>query len=122
IIFSQYHRIGYTDAKTFQKMIAGKFVECECRGQHATIGVGDTEHVEISLQCTIFTRCTMDGDIGIVESDGFSVCDETEIVLVDRNGHALVFNLPRCSIDHYFIEVVYGLIKEGKDAGGTFLG
>ena len=82
---TQQQRFGNTYAKSLQILIAGKFIVCNSSRQYSTTGIRNAQHIKISLQTTILTRCAMNRNISKIEHHLFRSVRKTKIISVHRN-------------------------------------
>ena len=65
-------------------VVAGVFVESQRSGEHAAAGVGQTDHIEVSLENTVLARRSVDGNVGEVEGMLHARTRKRKIILIDR--------------------------------------
>ena len=76
------------------------------------------QQLEVALHNTVFARCAVYGDVGIVEDYSLAVMHERKVVLVNLGGIAVrkVYVPVLSGLNHYEIYVVALLVEEGVDA------
>ena len=90
---------------------------------NATGGIGDTQHIEIALQDTVFAGCAVNHDIGIFQTDFFSVQVKGKISLVDGGNSLVIFQYRPDSIpdgDHPWGEFL--TVNGTENIGSTSYG
>ena len=113
VALANQQRVGHAHAIATQILIQHELVEGHRLHQYPTGTVGDADEVEIALQHTVLTRCTVNGDIGIVEQFRFPVLHKREVVAVDLGRRTVrQFHMPVLSLDIYDIYIVALLVEE----------
>ena len=107
--------------KSFQIMIAGKLVERKCTDKHTTRRIRHSDHIEISLQTSVFSRSAVDCDVGKIKMLDLAVLTKTKIILV----YWCVFpagkyNRPFVSFYDGNIYIIFVFIKKREDSFCTF--
>ena len=95
-----------------QVVIQCELVESQRLDQHVASRVRQTDHVKITLQHTVLARSAMNGDIGIVKTDFFTILQEREIILVDDRFLTVgQVHMPVILPNHDDINVVTVMVK-----------
>ena len=109
------------DTKSFQIMIAGILVKCKCTDKHATRRIRHSDHIEVSLQTSVFSRSAMDCDIDKIKMSDLAVLTETKIILVYWCMFpAGKFHRPFISFYDGNIYIIFVFIKKREDSFRTF--
>ena len=112
---------GDVDTESFQIMIAGKLVECKCAYKHSTRGIRHSDHIEISLQTSVFSRSTVDRNIGKIKMSDLAILTETKIILIYWCVFpAGKFYRPFISFYDGNIYIIFIFIKKREDSFRTF--
>ena len=113
--------MGNIDTESLQIMIAGKLVECKCAYKHTTRRIRHSDHIEISLQTSVFSRSSMDRNIGEIKMSDLAVLTETKIILVYWCVFpAGKFYRPFVSFYDGNIYIIFVFIKKREDSFRTF--
>src|SRR5690606_17590705 len=75
---------GHGYAVLIEIEFAGLLVEGKRRDEGVTACIGDSGHVKIALQQSIFARVTVNGNKGSVEADPLIIKDKGKVVFVNR--------------------------------------
>ena len=93
-------------------MVAGVFVKRQRCCQHTATTVRHTDHIQVTLQDSVLTRCTVDRDIRKIEGLFLSCARKRKIILIDGLSGLGVPVLP---VKHHDGDIVALLVHEGVD-------
>src|SRR5574344_317290 len=94
-------------------LVQHKLIESHGLYQHTARAIWEMYQVEVSLQNTVLTWSTMNGDIGIIEHCGLTVLHKGEVITVDNNrGTVRQFHMPVTSLHIHDIYIVTLFVEE----------
>ena len=111
--------LSHAHAVTAQILVEHELVESHRLDEYAAGAVRQVDEFEIALEDTVFPRCAVDGDVGIIENHFLTVLEEGEIVAVNLSRSAIgEVHMPVLSFDIDDIDVVAHFVEEGIEALG----